>query len=203
MLRQCLTLAQAAVVHITQTRLVLHLGARVLHQVTVVTALHDRPILHQRTVVLHLRTSLLHLRPCHLGLRSAGCHIGTRLLRRWAGDIACDWRTHLWPCAWCRASGLVLWSRTRGWAGDDWAVIAPTVLVTVAPAVIIPTVFVAVVPTVTVVIVPLVRAVRRVIAYGLVATPLVELVAIQIAVARIGVDAVRAIEHRAVIACAA
>ena len=216
MLRQCLTLAQAAVVHITQTRLVLHLGARVLHQVAVVTALHDRPILHQRTVVLHLRTSLLHLRPCHLGLRSARCHIGTRLLRRWSGDIACDWRTHLWPCARCWtsgvvlwprtrswASGVVLWSRTRGWAGDDWAVIAPTVLVTVAPAVVIPTVFVAVVPAVTVVIVPLVRAVRRVIAYGLVATPLVELVAIQIAVARIGVDAVRAIEHRAVIACAA
>ena len=212
MLRQCLTLAQAAVVHITQTRLVLHLGARVLHQVAVVTALHDRPILHQRTVVLHLRTSLLHLRPCHLGLRSVRCHIGTRLLRRWAGDIACDWRTHLWPCAWCRTSGLVLWSRTRGWAGDDWTVIAPTVLVAVAPTIVIPTVvvtvvvptvFVAIVLTVAVVIVPMARAVRWVIAYGLVATPLFQLVAIQIAVACIGMDAIRAIENRAVIARAA
>ena len=110
MLRQCLTLAQAAVVHITQTRLVLHLGARVLHQVTVVTALHDRPILLQRTVVLHLRTSLLHLRPCHVGLRSARCHIRTRLLRRWSGDIACDWRAHLWPCARCWTSGVVLYN---------------------------------------------------------------------------------------------
>ena len=199
MLRQCLTLAQAAVVHITQTRLVLHLGARVLHQVTVVTALHDRPILHQRTVVLHLRTSLLHLRPCHLGLRSARCHIRTRLLRRWSGDIACDWRAHLWPC-------------TRRWAGDDGTVIAPTVFVAIAPTIVIPTVvvtvvvpavFVAIVPTVAVVIVPMARAVRWVIAYGLVATPLFQLVAIQIAVACIGMDAIRAIENRAVIARAA
>ena len=199
MLRQCLTLAQAAVVHITQTRLVLHLGARVLHQVTVVTALHDRPILHQRTVVLHLRTSLLHLRPCHLGLRSARCHIRTRLLRRWSGDIACDWRAHLWPC-------------TRGWASDDRTVIAPTVFVAIAPTIVIPTVvvtvvvpavFVAIVPTVAVVIVPMARAVRWVIAYGLVATPLFQLVAIQIAVACIGMDAIRAIENRAVIARAA
>ena len=212
MLRQCLTLAQAAVVHITQTRLVLHLGARVLHQVAVVTALHDWPILHQGTVVLHLRPSLLHLRTCHLGLRSVRCHIGTRLLRRWAGDIACDWRTHLWPCAWCWASGLVLWSRTRGWAGDDWTVIAPTVLVAVAPTIVIPTVvvtvvvpavFVTVVPAVAAVIVPMARAVRWVIAYGLVATPLFQLVAIQIAVACIGMDAVRAIENRTVIARAA
>ena len=212
MLRQCLTLAQAAVVHITQTRLALHLGARVLHQVTVVTALHDRPILHQRTVVLHLRTSLLHLRPCHLGLRSAGCHIGTRLLRRWSGDIACDWRTHLWPCARCWTSGVVLWPRTRSWASDDRTIIAPTVFVAIAPAIVIPTVvvtvvvpavFVAIVPTVAVVIVPMARAVRWVIAYGLVATPLFQLVAIQIAVACIGMDAIRAIENRAVIARAA
>ena len=212
MLRQCLTLAQAAVVHITQTRLALHLGARVLHQVTVVTALHDRPILHQRTVVLHLRTSLLHLRPCHLGLRSAGCHIGTRLLRRWSGDIACDWRAHLWPRTRCWASGVVLWSRTRGWASDDGTVIAPTVFVAIAPTIVIPTVvvtvvvptvFVAIVLTVAVVIVPMARAVRWVIAYGLVATPLFQLVAIQIAVACIGMDAIRAIENRAVIARAA
>ena len=238
MLCQCLTLAQAAVVHITQTRLVLHLGARVLHQVAVVTALHDRPILHQRAVVLHLRTSLLHLRPCHLGLRSAGCHIGTRLLRRWSGDIACDWRAHLWPrtrswasgvvlwprtrswasgvVLWPRtrgwASGLVLWPCTRGWTSDDRTIIAPTVFVTIAPAIVIPTVvvtvvvpavFVTVVPTVAVVIVPMARAVRWVIAYGLVATPLFQLVAIQIAVARIGMDAIRAIENRAVIARAA
>ena len=212
MLRQCLTLAQAAVVHITQTRLVLHLGARVLHQVAVVTALHDRPILHQRTVVLHLRTSLLHLRPCHLGLRSARCHIRTRLLRRWSGDIACDWRAHLWPRTRSRASGVVLWPRTRGWASDDGTVIAPTVFVAIAPAIVIPTVvvtvvvpavFVAIVPTVAVVIVPMARAVRWVIAYGLVATPLFQLVAIQIAVACIGMDAIRAIENRAVIARAA
>lgn len=212
MLRQCLTLAQAAVVHITQTRLALHLGARVLHQVAVVTALHDRPILHQRTVVLHLRTSLLHLRPCHLGLRSAGCHIGTRLLRRWSGDIACDWRAHLWPCTRSWASGLVLWPCTRGWTSDDRTIIAPTVFVAIAPAIVIPTVvvtvvvpavFVAIVPTVAVVIVPMARAVRWVIAYGLVATPLFQLVAIQIAVACIGMDAIRAIENRAVIARAA
>ena len=212
MLRQCLTLAQAAVVHITQTRLVLHLGARVLHQVAVVTALHDRPILLQRTVVLHLRTSLLHLRPCHLGLRSAGCHIGTRLLRRWSGDIACDWRAHLWPRTRSWASGLVLWPRTRGWASDDGTVIAPTVFVAIAPTIVIPTVvvtvvvptvFVAIVLTVAVVIVPMARAVRWVIAYGLVATPLFQLVAIQIAVACIGMDAIRAIENRAVIARAA
>ena len=212
MLRQCLTLAQAAVVHITQTRLVLHLGARVLHQVAVVTALHDRPILHQWTVVLHLRTSLLHLRPCHLGLRSAGCHIGTRLLRRWSGDIACDWRAHLWPRTRSWASGLVLWPRTRGWASDDRTVIAPTVFVAIAPTIVIPTVvvtvvvpavFVTVVPTVAVVIVPMARAVRWIIAYGLVATPLFQLVAIQIAVACIGMDAIRAIENRAVIARAA
>ena len=212
MLRQCLTLAQAAVVHITQTRLALHLGARVLHQVTVVTALHDRPILHQRTVVLHLRTSLLHLRPCHLGLRSARCHIGTRLLRRWSGDIACDWRAHLWPRTRSWASGVVLWSRTRGWASDDGTVIAPAVFVAIAPTIVIPTVvvtvvvptvFVAIVLTVAVVIVPMARAVRWVIAYGLVATPLFQLVAIQIAVACIGMDAIRAIENRAVIARAA
>ena len=212
MLRQCLTLAQAAVVHITQTRLVLHLGARVLHQVAVVTALHDRPILHQRTVVLHLWSSLLHLRPCHLGLRSARCHIGTRLLRRWSGDIACDWRAHLWPRTRSWASGVVLWPRTRGWTSDDRTIIAPTVFVAIAPTIVIPTVvvtvvvpavFVAIVPTVAVVIVPMARAVRWVIAYGLVATPLFQLVAIQIAVACIGMDAIRAIENRAVIARAA
>ena len=145
-------------------------------------------------------------------------------MRRRANHIACEWWAHLWPCTRGWTGGLVLWSRTWYWASDltlracawcgprdDWAVIAPTVViptvfVAVVPTVtvvIVPTVTVVIVPTVTVVIVPLVRAVRRVIAYGLVATPLVELVAIQIAVARIGVDAVRAIEHRAVIACAA
>ena len=148
MLRQCLTLAQAAVVHITQTRLVLHLGARVLHQVAVVTALHDWPILHQRTVVLHLR-------PCHLGLRSVRCHIRTRLLRRWSGDIACDWRAHLWPRTRSWASGVVLWSRARGWTSDDGTVIAPTVFVAIAPTIVIPTVVVTiVVPAVFVAIVP-------------------------------------------------
>ena len=212
MLRQCLTLAQAAVVHITQTRLVLHLGARVLHQVTVVTALHDRPILHQRTVVLHLRPSLLHLRTCHLGLRSVRFAVRSLLLRRWYGYLSCAWRAHLWACSRCWASGVVLWSRTRGWASDDGTVIAPTVFVAIAPTIVIttvvvtvvvPTVFVAIVPTVAVVIVPMARAVRWVIAYGLVATPLLQLVAIQIAVACIGMDAIRAIENRAVIARAA
>ena len=82
MLRQCLTLAQAAVVHITQTRLVLHLGARVLHQIAVVTALHDGPILYQRTVVLYLW-------PCHLVLRPVCRDIRARLRRYRAGHIAC------------------------------------------------------------------------------------------------------------------
>ena len=133
--------------------------------------MHDRVIVWYRTGRLHLWSWLNYGWPCDLGVWSRGRN-AWGWPYRWTGHVVVARRLYL------RTVPMLIWAVV--WIGrlrDDRASVIPTLVITsivptIVATVIVPAVFIAIVPMVTVAIVPVIRAIGRVIAYGLIATPL-------------------------------